>query len=406
MSAVEPFQAALKALRANKLRSMLTALGIIIGVAAVIIVVSLVQGLERSVLKQIERAGSQTLFVRPLMPQDIPFDQFVKVKNRDLTQDDLKALQRAVPQVTQVTPLAITNSEVKANGRTTSTTLVMSDDSYLELNDISLTLGRNFVPSDLRLGNKVAIIGPKVVEKLDIKGNPIGKLLQTPTLSLEIVGVLEERGTTIGSDPDSNVIIPLSTGLALLTDQQRRQLFFQVRIDPKISADDGADLVGDALRRIKGLKPKEQEGFRVFSPKQFASIIGSITGIITSVAGGMVSIALLVGGIGIMNIMLVSVTERTREIGIRMAVGARGRDILLQFLIEAVALSSTGGLLGILSGVGGAKLITMIKQWPTLVSPNSIIIAFAFSAAVGVFFGFYPARKASQLDPIDALRYE
>jgi len=333
MSAVEPFQAALKALRANKLRSMLTALGIIIGVAAVIIVVSLVQGLERSVLKQIERAGSQTLFVRPLMPQDIPFDQFVKVKNRDLTQDDLKALQRAVPQVTQVTPLAITNSEVKANGRTTSTTLVMSDDSYLELNDISLTLGRNFVPSDLRLGNKVAIIGPKVVEKLDIKGNPIGKLLQTPTLSLEIVGVLEERGTTIGNDPDSNVIIPLSTGLALLTDQQRRQLFFQVRIDPKISADDGADLVGDALRRIKGLKPKEQEGFKVFSPKQFASIIGSITGIITSVAGGMVSIALLVGGIGIMNIMLVSVTERTREIGIRKAVGAKRKDVLLQFLI-------------------------------------------------------------------------
>ena len=406
MSAVEPFQAALKALRANKLRSMLTALGIIIGVAAVIIVVSLVQGLERSVLKQIERAGSQTLFVRPLMPQDIPFDQFVKVKNRDLTQDDLKALQRAVPQVTQVTPLAITNSEVKANGRTTSTTLVMSDDSYLELNDISLTLGRNFVPSDLRLGNKVAIIGPKVVEKLDIKGNPIGKLLQTPTLSLEIVGVLEERGTTIGSDPDSNVIIPLSTGLALLTDQQRRQLFFQVRIDPKISADDGADLVGDALRRIKGLKPKEQEGFRVFSPKQFASIIGSITGIITSVAGGMVSIALLVGGIGIMNIMLVSVTERTREIGIRMAVGAKGRAILLQFLLEAMTLSIIGGAIGIVLGVAGSRLVAVKLGWPTLTSFTSGVVAFLFSAAVGIFFGFYPARKASRMDPIEALRYE
>jgi len=407
MSAVEPFQAALKALRANKLRSMLTALGIIIGVAAVIIVVSLVQGLERSVLKQIERAGSQTLFVRPLMPQDIPFDQFVKVKNRDLTQDDLKALQRAVPQVTQVTPLAITNSEVKANGRTTSTTLVMSDDSYLELNDISLTLGRNFVPSDLRLGNKVAIIGPKVVEKLDIKGNPIGKLLQTPTLSLEIVGVLEERGTTIGNDPDSNVIIPLSTGLALLTDQQRRQLFFQVRIDPKISADDGADLVGDALRRIKGLKPKEQEGFKVFSPKQFASIIGSITGIITSVAGGMVSIALLVGGIGIMNIMLVSVTERTREIGIRKAVGAKRKDVMLQFLIEAALLSVFGGTVGILLGyalgaiVGKALLGTVgrIPLW-------AVVSAFAVPAAIGVIFGLYPAAKASKLDPIEALRYE
>ena len=407
MSAVEPFQAALKALRANKLRSMLTALGIIIGVAAVIIVVSLVQGLERSVLKQIERAGSQTLFVRPLMPQDIPFDQFVKVKIRDLTQDDLKALQRAVPQVTQVTPLAITNSEVKANGRTTSTTLVMSDDSYLELNDISLTLGRNFVPSDLRLGNKVAIIGPKVVEKLDIKGNPIGKLLQTPTLSLEIVGVLEERGTTIGNDPDSNVIIPLSTGLALLTDQQRRQLFFQVRIDPKISADDGADLVGDALRRIKGLKPKEQEGFKVFSPKQFASIIGSITGIITSVAGGMVSIALLVGGIGIMNIMLVSVTERTREIGIRKAVGAKRKDVMLQFLIEAALLSVFGGTVGILLGyalgaiVGKALLGTVgrIPLW-------AVVSAFAVPAAIGVIFGLYPAAKASKLDPIEALRYE
>ena len=407
MSAVEPFQAALKALRANKLRSMLTALGIIIGVAAVIVVVSLVQGLERSVLKQIERAGSQTLFVRPLMPQDIPFDQFVKVKNRDLTQDDLKALQRAVPQVTQVTPLAITNSEVKANGRTTSTTLVMSDDSYLELNDITLALGRNFVPSDLRLGNKVAIIGPKIVEKLDIKGNPVGKLLQTPTLSLEIVGVLEERGTTIGNDPDSNVIIPLSTGLALLTDQQRRQLFFQVRIDPKISADDGADLVGDALRRIKGLKPKEQEGFKVFSPKQFASIIGSITGIITSVAGGMVSIALLVGGIGIMNIMLVSVTERTREIGIRKAVGAKRKDVMLQFLIEAALLSVFGGTVGILLGyalgaiVGKALLGTVgrIPLW-------AVVSAFAVPAAIGVIFGLYPAAKASKLDPIEALRYE
>jgi putative ABC transport system permease protein len=407
MSAVEPFQAALKALRANKLRSMLTALGIIIGVAAVIIVVSLVQGLERSVLKQIERAGSQTLFVRPLMPQDIPFDQFVKVKNRDLTQDDLKALQRAVPQVTQVTPLAITNSEVKANGRTTSTTLVMSDDSYLELNDISLTLGRNFVPSDLRLGNKVAIIGPKVVEKLDIKGNPIGKLLQTPTLSLEIVGVLEERGTTIGNDPDSNVIIPLSTGLALLTDQQRRQLFFQVRIDPKISADDGADLVGDALRRIKGLKPKEQEGFKVFSPKQFASIIGSITGIITSVAGGMVSIALLVGGIGIMNIMLVSVTERTREIGIRKAVGAKRKDVMLQFLIEAALLSVFGGTVGIVLGYGlgailGKALLGTVGRIPLW----AVVSAFAVPAAIGVIFGLYPAAKASKLDPIEALRYE
>ncbi len=407
MNAVEPFQAALKALRANKMRSALTTLGIIIGVAAVIIVVSLVQGLERSILKQIERAGSQTLFVRPLMPQDIPFDQFVKVRNRDLTQEDMKALRRAVPQVTQVTPLSITNSELKANGRTTATTLVMSDDSYLELNDIALQMGRNFVPSDLRLGNKVAIIGPKILEKLDIKGNPVGKLMQTPTLSLEIIGVLEERGTTLGNDPDSQVLIPLSTGMALLSDQQRRQLFFQVRIDPKLSADDGADLVTDALRRIRGFKPKEQEGFRVFSPKQFASIIGSITGIITTVAGGMVSIALLVGGIGIMNIMLVSVTERTREIGIRKAVGAKRRDVLLQFLIEAALLSVFGGAAGILLGYAlgailGQALLGTVGRIPLW----AVVSAFAVPAAIGVIFGLYPAAKASKLDPIDALRYE
>jgi putative ABC transport system permease protein len=407
MNVVEPFQAALKALRTNKLRSALTTLGIIIGVAAVIIVVSLVQGLERSVLKQIERAGSQTLFVRPLMPQDIPFDQFVKVKNRDLTQEEMRSLQRSVPQIAQVTPLAISNSELKANGRSMSTTLVMTDDSYLELNDIALQVGRNFVSSDLRLGNKVAIIGPKVIEKLDIRGNPIGKLMQTPSLSLEIIGVLEERGTTLGSDPDSQVLIPLSTGLALLTDQQRRQLFFQVRIDPKISADDGADMVGDALRRIKGLKPKEQEGFKVFSPKQFASIIGSITGIITTVAGGMVSIALLVGGIGIMNIMLVSVTERTREIGIRKAVGAKRRDVLLQFLIEAALLSVFGGAVGIVLGyalgaVLGQALLGTVGRIPLW----AVISAFGVPAAIGVIFGLYPAAKASKLDPIDALRYE
>jgi putative ABC transport system permease protein len=407
MNAVEPLHAALKALRANKMRSALTTLGIIIGVAAVIIVVSLVQGLERSILKQIERAGSQTLFVRPLMPQDIPFDQFVKVRNRDLSQEDMKNLQRAVPQVTQVTPLSITNSELKANGRTTSTTLVMSDDSYLELNDIALQMGRNFVPSDLRLGNKVAIIGPKLLEKLDIRGNPIGKLMQTPTLSLEIVGVLEERGTTLGNDPDSQVLIPLSTGMALLSDQQRRQLFFQVRIDPKVSADDGADLVTDALRRIKGFKLKEQEGFRVFSPKQFASIIGSITGIITTVAGGMVSIALLVGGIGIMNIMLVSVTERTREIGIRKAVGAKRRDVLLQFLIEAALLSVFGGAAGILLGYGlGAALGKALLGTVGRIPLWAVVSAFAVPAAIGVIFGLYPAAKASKLDPIDALRFE
>jgi putative ABC transport system permease protein len=403
----EPLQAALKALRANKLRSVLTTLGIIIGVAAVIIVVSLVQGLEKSVLKQIEKAGSQTLFVRPIMPMDIPYEEYVKIRNRDLTLDDMRMLQRSVPMVRQVTPLFFMATEIKANGRSTSVNLVMTDDTYIELNSIDLQAGRNFVASDQRLGNKVVIVGSKIPERLGIKGNPLGKIVQTPTLGLVIIGVLQEQGATMGHDPDTNIFIPLSTGQPLLSDQQRRQLLFQARIDPKLNADDGADLVKDALRRIKGFKLNEREGFQVFSPKQITSIIGNITGVITTVAGGMVSIALLVGGIGIMNIMLVSVTERTREIGIRKAVGAKRRDVLAQFLIEAALLSVFGGAVGILLGyIVGAVLGNALLGVVGTIPLWAVLCAFGVPAIIGVTFGLYPAWKASRLDPIESLRYE
>ncbi len=404
---LEPFHAALKALRANKMRSALTSLGIIIGVSAVIIVVSLVGGLEKSILKQIEKAGSQTLFVRPMRPFDLPPEEFSKIKNRDITLEDMRTLQRSLPQVTQVTPLFFSNSELKANGRTTSVQVTMTDDTYIEQNGLNQALGRNFVPSDLRLSNKVVIIGPKILEKLGIKGNPIGRIIQTSTMSLEIIGVLEEQGSTLGQDQDSMAMIPLSTGMAMLSDTQRRQLMFQARIDPIITADEGADLVKDALRRIKGVKPKEPEGFKIASSKQIASMIGEITGVIGLVAGGMVSIALLVGGIGIMNIMLVSVTERTREIGVRKAVGAKRRDILLQFLIEAALLAVLGGAVGILLGYGvGAALSKALLHVTATIPIWAVLAAFGVPAIIGVIFGLYPAAKASKLDPIEALRFE
>ncbi len=406
MGIKERLQPALNALQANRMRSALTAVGIVVGVAAVVTVVSLVRGLERSVLQQVERAGSQTLFVRPLMPGDIPFEEFSKVRSRDLNLADMKALQRAVPQVTQVTPLAITNTELKASGRSITVTLLMSDDTYLEVNDLRLQSGRNFVSSDLRLGNKVAVIGSRIPERLGLKGNPIGQFLQTPSLSLEIVGVVEEQGTTMISDRDSNLLIPLSAGMPLLTDQQRNQLFCSVQIEPRTSADDGADLVTEALRRIKGVRPKEHEGFRVFSPRQFASIVGSITGTIGSVAAGMVSIALLVGGIGIMNIMLVSVTERTREIGIRKAVGALRRDVLVQFMIEALALSLLGGVLGTFIGWGVSRLIGPAVNVTAVVDAGTVVLANGVAALTGLVFGIYPAWRAARLHPIEALRYE
>ena len=407
MNFQEPVSAAVRALKANKMRSALTALGIIIGVAAVIIVVSLVQGLQSSVLKQIEKAGSQTLFVRPVFPTDMPYAEFTKIKNKDLTIEDMRALQRMVPQITQMTPLFFNGSEVKSEGHSSTVNIVMTDETYLELNSINVISGRNFVPSDVRLGNKVAVVGPHVVEKLGIKGNPIGKTISTPSLSLEIIGVLEEQGSSLGNDPDTNVIIPLTTGMAQLTDTQRRQLFFQARVDPRISADDGADMLEDALRRIKGLRGKEPSGFKVFSPKQITGIIGGITNVITAVAGGMVSIALLVGGIGIMNIMLVSVTERTREIGVRKAVGAKRKDILLQFLIEASILCIFGGAVGILLGYAvGAILGKLMFGQMGGVPLWAVVSAFMVPAGIGLIFGMYPAAKASKLDPIDALRYE
>ncbi len=407
MDGLEPFHAALKALRANKMRSALTSLGIIIGVSAVIIVVSLVGGLEKSILKEIEKAGSQTLYVRPLMPHDLPSEEFAKVKNRDVTLEDMKALPRMLPQVTQVTPIFFTNAELKANGRTSSDSMIMTDDTYMELNSLPLALGRNFVPSDLRLGNKVVIVGPKLLETLAIKGNPIGRIIQTSTLSLEIIGVVEEQGGSLGQDPDSFSYIPLTTGMAMLSDAQRRQLMFQARVDPKISADEGADLVREALRRLKGVKPKEQEGFKVSSAKQIASMVGKITGGIAAVAGGMVSIALLVGGIGIMNIMLVSVTERTREIGVRKAVGAKRRDILLQFLIEAALLAVFGGAVGILLGyLAGTAICKGLLGVTGSIPLWAVLAAFGVPALIGVIFGLYPAAKASKLDPIEALRYE
>jgi putative ABC transport system permease protein len=403
----EPLSAAVRALKANKMRSALTTLGIIIGVAAVIVVVSLVQGLKTSVLKQVEKAGSQTIFIRPVMPGDMPFAELTKIKNKDLTLENMRALAHAVPQITQVTPIFFNGAEVKANGRAANVNLIMTDESYLELNSINLAVGRNFVPSDLRLGNKVAIIGPRVIEKLGLKGNPVGQLLTTPTLSLEVVGVLEEQGAQLGNDPDQNILIPLSTGLAQLSEDQRRRLFFQARIDPRLTADDGADLVEEALRRIKGLRGKELSGFKVFSPKQITGIISGITGTITAVAGGMVSIALLVGGIGIMNIMLVSVTERTREIGVRKAVGAKRRDIMLQFLIEAAFLCILGGAIGVgLGYILGALLGKALLNTMGSVPLWALLSALGVPAVIGLVFGLYPAAKASKLDPIEALRYE
>jgi len=403
----EPFRAAFFSLKANKMRSALTTLGIVIGVSAVIIVVSLIQGLKSSVMGQLEGAGSNSLFVRPATPMDMPYEEFQKIKNRDMTLDDLRALTRMVPQIISVTPVFFTGGEVKSGGRNTNTQIYMTDDTWIDQNKVNLSMGRNFVPADMRLRSKVAIIGPRLIEKLGISGNPVGQFITALNMSLEIVGVLEAVGASIGNDEDDAIMIPITTGMATLPDHMRRQLIFQARHDPRINTDDAEDLVREALRRIRGVKPNEMEGFVVFSQKKIATMMDAITTSITAVAGGMVSIALLVGGIGIMNIMLVSVTERTREIGVRKAVGAKRFDILVQFLIEASVLCILGGALGILFGffvgaVIGKILLNQIGGVPMW----AMIAGFGVPAGIGILFGLYPAAKASKMDPIESLRYE
>ena len=277
---------------------------------------------------------------------------------------------------------------------------------YLTIRQWDLADGNMFSDSDVRSAAKVCVLGKTTAGKLFPEDDPVGKTIRIKNVPVKVLGVLKAKGVSMfGSDQDDTVIVPYTTAMKRFAGVTTlRSINVQAASAEQLA--EVQNSITELLRQRHRIQPGRDDDFMLRNQQEVADTMSATTDVMTALLAAIASVSLLVGGIGIMNIMLVSVTERTREIGIRMAVGARGRDILLQFLIEAVALSSTGGVLGILAGVGGAKLITMIKEWPTLVSANSIIIAFAFSAAVGVFFGFYPARKASQLDPIDALRYE
>jgi putative ABC transport system permease protein len=263
-----------------------------------------------------------------------------------------------------------------------------------------------FTEADVRSAGKVCVLGKTTADKLFPDEDPVGKVIRIRNVPMTVLGVLKPKGASMfGSDQDDTVIMPYTTAMKRLAGvTMLRSMLVQAASAEQIN--EAQNGITELLRQRHRIQPGHDDDFIMRNQQELAETQTATAETMTALLAGVAVISLIVGGIGIMNIMLVSVTERTREIGIRMAVGARGRDILSQFLIEAVALSSTGGLLGIASGIGGAKMISYFKQWPTLVSADSILVAFIFSAAVGIFFGFYPARKASQLDPIDALRYE
>ena len=396
---------AFRALRRNKLRTALTMLGIVIGVGAVIAMVGIGNGAKAQVESRIAALGQNVIMVfSGSITRGGAHTGFGGAGT--LTVEDALAMQKEVPGVSAVSPEVRSSAQIMAGNNNWSTSLMGEGVDYLTIRQWDLSDGAMFTEADTRASAKVCVLGKTTADKLFPDEDPIGKVIRIKNVPVKVLGVLKSKGVSMfGSDQDDTVLMPYTTAMKRFAGVTTlRSINVQAATAGQMA--EVQKSITDLLRQRHRIQGGRDDDFMLRNQQELAETMSATTEVMTALLAAIASVSLLVGGIGIMNIMLVSVTERTREIGIRMAVGARGRDILLQFLIEAVVLSSTGGLLGVLLGVGGARLITMIKEWPTLVSANSIIIAFVFSAAVGVFFGFYPARKASQLDPIDALRYE
>ncbi len=393
---------ALRALRRNLMRSMLTALGIIIGVGAVITMVSIGNGAKSQVEAQVASLGQNIITVFPGsfssggMRSGFGFTQ-------TLTVEDAEAIANEVEDVDAVSPEVNDGNQVLANGLNWRTSVKGESPDYCYIRSWPLAQGAMFSEQDVKSLAKVCVIGKTIVDQLFPDEDPIGQTLRIRNLPFRIVGVLTVKGFSImGSDQDDVIIIPYTSHMRRVS---RRAFISTILI--QASAPEKLDKV---KRDVEDLLTQRRKGrepdFTVRTQEEIAAAATQTSKTMTLLLAAIAGVSLVVGGIGIMNIMLVSVTERTREIGIRLAIGAHGRDVLTQFLIEAILLSSLGGVLGVVVGVGASEFVSYYNGWPVLVSPASVVIAVGFSAAVGVFFGFYPARKAAQLDPIDALRYE
>jgi len=396
---------AFRALRRNKLRTVLTMLGIIIGVGAVIAMVALGRGAKAQVEARIAALGQNVIMIfSGSINRGGVFTGFGGAGT--LTVEDAQAIEKEVAGVSAVSPEVRTGGQLMAGNNNWNTQVQGESIDYLTIRQWDLAEGMMFTEADVRSAAKVCILGKTTEEKLFPDEDPIDKTLRIKNVPVKVLGVLKAKGVSMmGSDQDDLVIVPYTTGMKRFAGvTMLRAINVQAANADEIN--DVQNSIAELLRQRHRIQAGRDDDFIMRNQQEIAETQNATTETLSALLAGIAGVSLLVGGIGIMNIMLVSVTERTREIGIRMAVGARGRDILLQFLIEAVSLSSTGGVLGICLGIGGAKLLTTVKNWPTLVSPESVVIAFIFSAAVGIFFGFYPAKKASQLDPIDALRYE
>jgi putative ABC transport system permease protein len=396
---------AFRALQRNKMRSFLTMLGIIIGVAAVIAMLAIGQGAESSVKDQIAALGSNVLIIFPGSQQQGGIRGGAGTMTT-LTEEDAVAIAKECPAVAYVSPGTRAGGQVIAGDMNWATSVEGGGADYLNIRQWLLADGEFFTEADVKTAAKVCILGKTVVDNLFPETSPIDQTIRIRNVPFKVLGVLTKKGqNAMGMDQDDVIIAPYTTVLKRLSHFPflRQILVSATSPNSMILAQ---SQISDLLRIRHKLLANEADDFTIRSQTDIANMATATTQILTILLASIASVSLIVGGIGIMNIMLVSVTERTREIGIRMSVGARGRDILTQFLIEALVLSILGGIVGIILGVSGSTVISKIANWPTIITPFSIILSFGFSFAIGIFFGYYPARKAAMLNPIDALRYE
>lgn len=406
MNGTNLFKIALRALANNKLRAFLTMLGIIIGVASVIAMLAIGQGSKKSIQQQISEMGSNMIMIHPGaemrggVRQDPSAMQTLKLENYEKLSEECTYLSGISPNVSSSGQLV-----AGANNYPSSVSGVSMD--YLTIRQLTVEQGEMFTENDIRTAAKVCVIGKTIVDNLFPNGSdPIGKVIRCNQIPFRVIGVLKSKGyNSMGMDQDDVVLAPYSTVMKRLLAQTYLSGIFASALTEDMT-DEAVDEITTILRREHKLKETDDDDFTIRTQQELSSMLNTTTDLMTTLLACIAGISLVVGGIGIMNIMYVSVTERTREIGLRMSVGARGVDILSQFLIEAILISITGGLIGVIIGCGASFMIKAIAHWPVFIQPWSVLLSFLVCTVTGVFFGWYPAKKAADLNPIDALRYE
>jgi putative ABC transport system permease protein len=400
------FKVAMQSIMKNRMRSLLTMLGIIIGVAAVIIMVAIGQGAQSQIEAQISTLGTNVIIAMPGASRQGGVSMGAGSATGRFSMDDIEKLSEESTQLRGASPVVRAGVQAIAGGVNWSTSVQGVSATYLDIREWPLASGSFFTDREMRSRSKVCVLGKTVADNLFAGMDPVGQEVRLRNVPFKVIGVLSEKGQSgQGADQDDVILAPATTVLDRLSGGR----FIQMIVASAVTADQlgpAQDEMRALLRESHKLEEGEEDDFTIRNQTEIAEAAAQTTEVLTLLLASIAGVSLVVGGIGIMNIMLVSVTERTREIGIRMAIGARGGDVLTQFLVESVVLSLCGGVIGILTGVGGASLVQAVSTLTTTISMPIIALSFLFSGAVGIFFGFYPARKAAALNPIEALRYE